>query len=499
MWRQFITRGTKLPLRYPAIFILASVVLASAITVLGGYALFEMRRDAMDRAADSASSLAQILEHDIARNLEIYETSMQAVISGVADRRIMALPPNLRQQVLFDRSTTASHMGSLLVTDAQGNLILDSCATPARKVNIADRDYFRVHHDEKDIPTYISQPFRPRLSDGGQSIALSKRLDTPDGKFAGIVAGTLRLSYFSQLFEGANIGPKGTLSLLRTDGLVLMRQPYDKSAIGTVINDKRAMLYIGQVEKGALITRGAFDGVERLYTFHKITGYPLVVSVALATDDIYASWRRRAIVFGAMIGFLNLTIIVISVLFARQLQLRLAAEKRLEMLSVTDPLTGLGNRRHLDRSAELEWRRARREKEPLSLLMVDVDYFKQYNDRYGHAAGDSVLREVAACIRHTVSRGTDLVARYGGEEFTVLLPNTTMAGAVSVAHSIRQAVCKLAIPHERSPLRQVTVSIGAATVLPVADRQSELGALFSAGDAALYSAKAAGRNAVIQA
>lgn len=488
-----------MPLTYPGLIVLISLVLATAITVLGGYALVEMRHDALDRAGDSASNLAMTLEHDIARNLEIYEASMQAVVSGVADPEILTLPAHIRQLVLFDRSATASHMGSLLVTDVKGNVVLDSRASPARQVNLADRDYFLVHQNEKDIATYISQPFLPRLSAGGESIAISKRLENPEGKFTGIVVGTLRLSYFSELFEGMNIGQKGALSLLRTDGTVLMRRPYNKAIIGQVVSDSQAMLYIGRVETGALIAKGAFDGIERLYTFHKIPGNPLVVVVALATDDIYAHWRERVMIFGSLIGFLDITIVVISILFAQQLRLRQAAEKRLEMLSITDPLTGLGNRRHLDEEVQLEWRRAGMRAEPLSLLMIDIDYFKQYNDRYGHAAGDKVLQEVAAAIRRSVTRGADLVARYGGEEFTVLLPSTNLAGAVSVADGIRQAICELAIPHEDSSLGQVTISIGVATVEPAVDRNAELVALFSAADRALYSAKAAGRNTVLHA
>lgn len=501
-WRKILARGeraTRRPPSYRALALAGSLSLAGAITVLMGLALVEMRRDAMSRASESAANLALILEHDIARNLEIYETSMQAVVTSLADPEVRSLPPRLQQLVLFDRATTASHMGSLLVSDADGNLVLDSRSSPARRVNIADRDYFSVHKGEQDVRLYISKPFVPRVSGGGASIALSRRLDTPDGKFSGIVAGTLRLSYFGELFAGAKLGEQGTLSLLRTDGTVLMRRPEDAAAIGTVITDRNALLHIGQVERGTLIARGQFDGVERLYTFHKIAGYPLVVSVGLSTHEIYARWHRRALMFGTMIGLLNFAIVAISILLARQLQLRRAAEKRLEALSVTDPLTGLGNRRQLDANAQREWRRARRDKESLSLLMVDVDYFKQYNDRYGHAAGDKVLQEVASCIRGTVSRATDHVARYGGEEFTVLLPNTQLDGAVAVADSIRRAVSNLGIPHEGSPLKRLTVSVGVASMQPAADGESKLDALFGAGDAALYSAKAGGRNAVMQA
>ncbi|QOT81911.1 hypothetical protein [Cupriavidus basilensis] len=114
-----------------------------------------------------AANLSLILERDISRNLEIYELSMYAVIDGVKDTKILRLSPAIRQLVLFDRFTTATDVGTLLVTDEQGNLVLDSRSTPPRPVNLADRDYFKVHRDSATVGLYISQPFQPRLSDAG--------------------------------------------------------------------------------------------------------------------------------------------------------------------------------------------------------------------------------------------------------------------------------------------------------------------------------------------
>ena len=167
----------------------------------------------------------------------------------------------------------------------------------------------------------------------------------------------------------------------------------------------------------------------------------------------------------------------------------------LQRLMNSDGLTGLSNRRHFDEYLELEWRRAMREQQQLSLLMIDVDYFKAYNDSFGHLAGDEALRQVAEAIRGSCSRPTDLPARYGGEEFVLVLPNTTPGGARLVAEKLRQTVLGLGIPHTAPvPDSYLTVSIGLAPQTPSIGSHSRQ--LISAADKGLYQAKNGGRNQV---
>lgn len=165
----------------------------------------------------------------------------------------------------------------------------------------------------------------------------------------------------------------------------------------------------------------------------------------------------------------------------------------LEKLSTVDGLTGIPNRRAFDTALEREWLRMHRFGDPLSLLMVDVDSFKGFNDGYGHMAGDDCLKAVANAVQSTVGRSTDLVARYGGEEFACILPITGPAGAALVAEKIRKSVEALAIPHAYSPVAGiVTVSVGGATGTPFSDRNAA--GLVQRADAQLYEAKRAGRN-----
>jgi diguanylate cyclase (GGDEF)-like protein len=169
------------------------------------------------------------------------------------------------------------------------------------------------------------------------------------------------------------------------------------------------------------------------------------------------------------------------------------AQIALEQLATRDGLTGLANRRCFDDTLQAEWSRAQRQRQPLSLLMVDVDNFKAYNDANGHLGGDECLKRIATAVASEM-RANDLVARYGGEEFAVILPNQSLKGAASVAERIRTRVEQLQVPNRRSVGEHVTVSIGAATALASPDTAAS--ELVATADAALYRAKHMGRNRI---
>jgi diguanylate cyclase (GGDEF)-like protein len=176
---------------------------------------------------------------------------------------------------------------------------------------------------------------------------------------------------------------------------------------------------------------------------------------------------------------------------------RLLREQALELRSQTfsDGLTGIANRRHFDQAMEKEQRRAKRSGVPLSMLMIDIDFFKAYNDHYGHQQGDDTLIKVAGALAGSLQRPLDLIARYGGEEFAVILPDMDKAGAASVAELLRQKIAQLAIPHAgASGAPYVTISVGVATQAPL--QPVEVPGLIGAADRALYMAKRSGRDRV---
>ncbi len=170
-------------------------------------------------------------------------------------------------------------------------------------------------------------------------------------------------------------------------------------------------------------------------------------------------------------------------------------EEHLSNLAVHDGLTGIYNRRYFDETLAREWKRTMREKAPLSLIMLDIDYFKKYNDTYGHQAGDECLRQVATTISGALRRPADMAARYGGEEFVVVLPNLKLEDSAKFGETIRAKIEALKMEHKQSDANPfITVSLGIASVVPSSISSYE--ELVGAADKALYSAKNKGRNRV---
>ena len=209
------------------------------------------------------------------------------------------------------------------------------------------------------------------------------------------------------------------------------------------------------------------------------------------------SMLRRIVVVQVFVAVALFTAFPVAALLEERSELDQSLQKseaRHRELANADALTGLANRRAFDRILDVEWDRALRGKQPLSVLLLDVDLFKSYNDIYGHIAGDACLRRIANVIAATLPRKSDTVARFGGEEFTVILPNTPLEGAMAVAASLRQSVAAIHMPHAGAPSGIQTISIGVATVVP--DLDGAVLSLLTLADQALYRAKHLGRNRV---
>ncbi len=478
----------------PYVMAIAGVVIALSMVVICFVVLYQGRLDATGRATDGLRNVAAMAEHDIERNFELYALSLQAVVDGISDREVMTASGRLRNIALFDRSATASYLGSMLVLNAEGDIVIDAAGEVPRVGNFADREYFKVHQASPNVGLYVGHPYMSRLRNDSLSIPLTRRISHADGSFAGVVLLAIQLDYFRKLFSTLSLGNHGAMVLMQHDGTLIMRQPYDEKVIGRNVSNASTF------KKHRLNTEGSFtdvsvvDGVQRLYYFKNLPNLPLSIMVAEAYSDIYAAWWHRALTIAAVIGVLAAAFIGLSFAFGVQLRHRMRAESELAMLARTDGLTGLHNRRTLGEILDQEWRRARRNSSMFSLLFVDIDRFKAYNDTYGHQAGDDALAAVAKCIGDNIRRPLDHAARYGGEEFIVVLPDTTPEGAASVAESIRSAISDLGIEHSGSEFGHVTASIGTATWTPEED--SEVSAVIRVADEALYAAKATGRNKV---
>lgn len=458
-----------------------------------GYMLLDLRRDAWDKAEQTSKNLLQVIERDIARNVEMYDLSLRAVVDNLKAPGVDRIGPELRQLVLFDRAATAQDMGVMLVTDEHGDSVMDAEAVPARKANYADRDYFRAHRARADLGLVISRPLVSRLT-GLRMIALSRRIDKPDGSFGGVVLGTLKLSYFTRLFDRLQLGRDGAINLYLRDGTRIARQPFVEADIGANIAGAPTFERFLGARSGSFAGTSVRDGIERYYAFTQVGDLPLVLNVALSTAEIEAAWRAKALVIGIVALALCGLTVALSLLFGRELRRREAMQAELAKLSRTDTLTGLPNRRAFEDALAGASGGALRSGRPLALLMVDADHFKRVNDRYGHPVGDEVLKGLAACLSASVHRPQDLVSRIGGEEFAVLLPGTDAAGARRVAETIHGEVATLAIGSAGIAAGAITVSIGLAMAVPGGIMSAAPADLYRRADAALYAAKTRGRN-----
>ncbi|GJD98926.1 sensor domain-containing diguanylate cyclase [Methylorubrum populi] len=472
-------------------WIALGVLAPLGMLVVSGLMLLDLRRDAWVQAEQTSKNLLQVIERDIARNVEIFDLSLQGVQENLRASELDAVSPAMRQLVLFDRSATARDMGVMLVIDERGDIAVDAGALPPRKGNYADRDYFRVHAERGDLGLHIGRPLVSRLT-GERMLPFSRRISKPDGSFGGVVLGTLKLAYFSRLFDQLGLGREGAINLYLRDGTRIMRQPYEEADIGVNIAGAPTFRRFVSASSGSFVGTSVRDGVERHYAFTQIGDLPLVLNVALATDDIEAGWRAKAAVIGAIVLVLCGLTATLSLSFGRELSRRDAMQAELATLSRTDSLTGLANRRRFDEVFETAWASARRTGKPLSLLIVDADHFKRFNDRYGHAVGDAVLKGLARCLSASVHRPDDLVARVGGEEFAILLPDTDVEGAERVAGKVHAMVGTLVVASAAIGAGSVTVSVGLAGGVGGAGVEAET--VYRAADAALYAAKKGGRN-----
>jgi diguanylate cyclase (GGDEF)-like protein len=477
----------------PALFIVAGIGITLATTGVTAVSLYQMRLDAMAQARNTAQNLVLSLQKETERNLDIYQLAMRDVVTSMETPSILKLTPDARRLVAFSAAKNVAELGAIFAADAAGNAVLDSRSVPPPKFNVSDRDYFQVQQ-QKGAGLYLSKPFASRSDKGGQpSIALSLRLDDTNGRFAGIVAGTLRLTYFHQLFEGSILGDHGTLTLLRTDGTVLMRRPYRAGDIGSTLAGGHSFPPLVQSDQGTYVDVAVLDHMERLYSFRRIGSYPLVVVVGLATDDIYAGWRKRAFAIGMVTAILNVLTIMLVLMFSGQLRRRFAMERQLQTLAWFDALTGLPNRAQLNKETLRILTDASRNSSQFAILFIDLDRFKRVNDTQGHSAGDEVLSEVARRLRNYV-RGEDVIGRLGGDEFLAVLQNCDVHRAAHVAGRILQALYRPITVNAKYDT-SITLSASIGVSLYPHDGQ-DTDTLLRNADMAMYQAKSTGRNQV---
>lgn len=479
------------------LLILGSGFTVILIVVIVAALLIREHASTLQAATRSTTNIAQLINADVLRNVELYDLALKGLIAAKKREDLSQVGANIQHLVQFDLAAAAPFKGEVLLLDANGAVIADSSTLYPTPRNFADRDYFQVHAKDALAGLFISRPFRIRCDcDQVWRMAFSRRVSGPNGEFAGVAVATMRLAYFDQLFSTLTIGNGSSVNLLSNKGILLAQQPLlESDMINKDLSARPNFKRMLREGDGSFQAISAITGKERLYTFTNVGELPLIVVVALSSEDVFAPWKRAALLTSGATGILCVGLLWLTWMLRRELRRRYRAERVLSELAATDALTGLPNRRILDERLRLEWDRAQRSTEPMTLLMIDVDHFKAFNDRHGHHGGDEALRTVAQVIGSNIRRPADLAARYGGEEFAVVLPHTDAKGAWVIAEHIRSSVEHL--PRVAGGERPITVSIGMSTW----DKRSRMSleALLLSADQALYEAKHTGRNRIVDA
>jgi diguanylate cyclase (GGDEF)-like protein len=447
--------------------------------------------------------------HAQLREKQIATSNMARALAQHAENTVKVAALARLRKFLRASAAELPLLYGLFVFDGDGRQLVNSHASGVSKVNGTVHDYFRYHREHPGGHPHIGQPMRSP-STGDWIITVSRRIDHADGSFAGVAVASINLQRFKHFYDSFDIGVEGAIFLALDDGALLVRRAQDETtnrqnmADGPVFRQYRANGPVGT----AMLTARA-DHIERLYSYRHVDGYPMLVAVALSKQEILANWRADTLRSGSVLVLLVAMLALLGYRLIRQLRIREkltvqlreakqaleARNESLAALALHDGLTGLPNRRQFDAVLSAEFNRAMRSGTSLALVMIDVDYFKPYNDIYGHPGGDDCLRRISDAVSGARQRAGDLAARYGGEELAVLLPRTDLAGAMAVAEKMRQAVNDLYIPHAGNPTGIVTISAGVAAFAPSRGGRAAQD-LLAAADEALYAAKTSGRDRV---
>ncbi|TWI53010.1 diguanylate cyclase [Pseudomonas duriflava] len=490
--------------RLPAQHLALSFVVLVCLAILGLdiWQTMTARAQRLQEGEVNVSNLTRA----IAQHAEDTIAEADTVIAGIVERvewdGLEALNRERLERWMRSRVEAHVQLHGLFVYDAQGTWLATSYDTVPVHVNNSDREYFIYHRDHPDATVRIGAVVKSRTT-GDLVIPVTRRMNHPDGRFAGVVLATIRVDYFNTFYRELGIGSDGALLLALKDGTVLVRRPFDEAVIGTSEAKGRIFNeFLPKSDSGTAMLVSIVDQVERLYGYRQLHRYPLVIEAGLSKQVVLASWQQGVYRSALVVLVVMIIMGLFGLLLIRQIQHGLDAEKALqkahdalEKMALHDGLTGLANRRQLEVMLPAEIGRAYRNASSLALIMIDIDHFKRYNDLYGHPAGDECIKAVSEAVKDTVRRAGDLAVRYGGEEILILLPGTDEVGAYTVAEKILTTVRGLAIEHKGNQAGIVTISAGVHACLPRREHVTPQ-RMIKAADEALYIAKASGRNKV---
>ena len=454
--------------------IVFALFLSAALVGIETWQMWHVRDASLRSAKIVSASLAESLSQQIETT---FKTADTVVASLVQRAETDGVDPDSMRRLYGTMTSLAAALPAIHemgLVDKDGNALVKSLVPHPTGMNYRERDYFRHFKNRTTGEVFVGQPVHSKV-DGTLNITVSRAVTDRNGGFNGVVVTSVSMDFFRKLFESVRDHSGRSIAMLSDDGMPLAASPaqFGDGELAA-LNASRDVEY-----------RSPIEGVDRVGSARHLAHYPMTVLVSEDSAAILHDWYNQLKVHGAIVLCI---LAVIGVLGYRVDQANRAAR----LHALRDGLTGLANRRCFDHTIDKELRRAARSGEPLALIMMDIDRFKQFNDRYGHPAGDACLCAVSAAVQDTLCRPADMAARYGGEEIAVLLPETDAAGAVQIVEEMRAAVHALVIRHDASPQGVVTLSAGVACWR--LGQPATAAWLVEMSDTALYAAKANGRN-----
>ncbi|TDV70410.1 sensor domain-containing diguanylate cyclase [Pseudomonas sp. LP_7_YM] len=479
-----------------------TVLVCLSITTITLWQLRQARNHELEIADTTVANLSRSMAQQADDAFDQAEIPVAGIVERLSFDGFGAATSSRMHDFLRVTAASVEQVQGLFIYDKEGNWAATSLNRMPDNADNADREYFRFHKSFDSILPHISPAIRSRTT-GEWVIPISRRVNDSAGNFAGVVLATLELAYFDRFFDRFDIGKKGVLTLAMADGTILARRPIQENLRGVSIADSELFSkYLKERYEGTATVRSILDQQLRRYGYKRLDRYPLVVLAGLSEEEVLGEWRQYAWRSLAIIMCVVVANLLFGVLLFQQIRFGLNAESQLriashslEKLALQDGLTGLANRRHFQEILGLEFVSGHPNQHPLSLILIDIDFFKTYNDNYGHVAGDKCIAAVAECIRGNLNRTGDLAVRYGGEEMAVFLPHSEVQGAYRLAEKIRLTVLARAIEHRGNPEGIVSISLGVYGC--GAQECPSMEALIERADSALYAAKHQGRNRTV--
>lgn len=473
-------------LRFPLLMMVVTAVIL--LVVAAASLVIENRRHTLREAGRENLNVARLVSFHTLYVLNTSRLLLESIADHVNAHGLAHFQSEEGKRFLLNRTQDYPDLQSMLLIDKNGQLLVGATLPfPPPKVSYGDRDYFLAHAGGQD---WVFGEQLLSRTQGRRGVTVSRTIRSESGAFEGIVLLTIESTHFDQMFQGVRGKGNEEITIFRDDGAIFARYP--EIPVGRRFPHASVFPKARESRSGVYEATSVFDERLRLVAFERVGDFPLIVVSSQIREEILASWWRfcLVVVFALLIGFAWLgsagRYAFRSVIQNETLQLELAR------LARTDSLTDLANRRHFTELVEKELSRSQRYGGELSLLMVDIDYFKRINDTHGHGAGDEVLQQLAELFRLEL-RNIDIVGRLGGEEFAIVLAQTDGEQAAEVAERLRATIEQHGVLLSCGVLLHYTVSLGVTTLSGADDTVERL---LKRADDALYAAKHDGRNTV---